>query len=156
VSTSLASALVIFRSPARLPQPIAKRSNTGRLISSSAPLLDAYPPLTENASVRVRLLLIATILTVLAFAGFSRGDQQSTEPRDNAPTSGQLADQPAPDAALPVIMGAAVTASAPVQTLPHFGWCRHLPPTRGAFTASPPVPVVPHGATVARSFPLLI
>jgi hypothetical protein len=108
------------------------------------------------ALVRVRLLLIAAILAVLAFAGPVEREHRSPEPRDHAPVSSQFVGERAPDPALPAIIEPVVAASSLAQTLA-YGECRRLlPPALEGLAANPHVPAIPDGGTGPRSFPLLI
>jgi len=107
--------------------------------------------------VRSRLTLILLALTVLAVAGLDQGEPRAVEPLDNASTQSQLSAQPAPDPALPAIVGAAAKGSATVQTLPALaGWHRHARPVDVAGTHRPRTL---HGSDFTarpRTFPLLI
>jgi len=106
--------------------------------------------------VRIRLTFIAIALAVLVFGGLRQGDLRLSEPYDSPPTSGQLAGQPAPDPALPVVVSVAVHGSSTTRTLSSSHWHRHRRPAAAFTAASQHTPIVSDRATSRRSFPLLI
>ena len=78
--------------------------------------LDACPRPTHNGRVRLRVILIAIALAVVAFAGLHQDNDRSIAPHTGSLASSQLSSQPAPDPEPPAIVKAVVTASASAQT----------------------------------------
>ena len=104
---------------------------------------------------RLRLILIALALLVLAFAGLRQADARA--PHTGGVVASQLSSQPAPDHEPPTIVRAAVTASATAQT--HVA-CEPRGHVRPALDVSSdgrqPLHVPAYWASLPQSFPLLI
>jgi hypothetical protein len=117
--------------------------------------LDARRTRHHNGDVRLRPILIALALLVLAFAGLRHDDAGA--PHTGGVVASQLSSQPAPDHEPPTIVRAAVTASATAQT--HVaceprGHARTVLDVSSDGRQAPPVPA--YRATLPQSFPLLI
>ena len=109
----------------------------------------------QNVGVRGRLIAIVIALAVLAFADICYEQASTSQPQSNA-ASGQLADPPAPEPALPANITAAVGTSATVRTVFVVESKHQLSPALSALTVGRPLPVVAHSTGRPRSFPLLI
>lgn len=105
---------------------------------------------------RARLVLIAVAFAVLAYAGLGAGDARPIESLDSTHSSSQLSAQPAPDAALPSAITAAVKGSATVDTSPFSMPRRHTERGQGVTTALRQALPASDADARPRSFPLLI
>jgi hypothetical protein len=107
--------------------------------------------------VRLRLVLIAIALAVLAFAGLRQEPERSIALHTGSVASSQLSSQPAPDHEPPTIVRAAVTASATAQTQVACEPRGYERPTLDVATdGRQPLREPAWQAGLPRSFPLLI
>lgn len=107
-------------------------------------------------SVRLRLLLIACALVVLAFAGLRHASAPPVDPIGALGTTGHLSTQPAPEPALPAVITEATTAAPTTPAPLTSGGQRHLRPADPTVIVNhPPQPSATH-ATRPLTFPLLI
>jgi hypothetical protein len=124
---------------------------------SAARPLDARPARHHNVVVRLRLVFVAIALAVLALAGLRLENQRSVAPHSSIGASSHLSSQPAPDPEPPIIVRAAVTASATAQM--HLA-CEprcYVRPAQDVPSGSRQPPREPaYRAGLPRSFPLLI
>lgn len=107
-------------------------------------------------AVRLRLVLIACALVVLAWAGVRQFDVRATEPSTGTPAAGQLSAQPAPAPAMPAVITEATTASPTTPTPLTSGWHRHLRPADTAVIVHRPPQYTAVHAARPLTFPLLI
>jgi len=106
--------------------------------------------------VRLRVLLIACALVVLALAGLRQDSDPSADPPGGLNASGQLSAQPAPEPSMPAVVGAAAKASTPSPTSLPSGPHRHLRPHTVLVEAARHAQRAGPGADRPRTFPLLI
>jgi hypothetical protein len=107
--------------------------------------------------VRLRLILVAIALTVLALAGLRQDDERSIAPQTGSIASSQLSSQPAPDHEPPTIVRAAVSASATAQT--HVACeprCCERPAPDLSTDGRRPLHDPEYRASLPQAFPLLI
>jgi hypothetical protein len=111
----------------------------------------------HNGLVRLRPILIALALVVLAFAGMRQDTDRSIAPHTGSLASSQLSGQPAPDHEPPTIVRAAVTASATAQT--HVACeprAQGRPVQDVSIDGRRPLHDPEYRASLPQSFPLLI
>ena len=117
--------------------------------------LDAHSRSTHNDLVRIRSILIALAVVVLAFAGLRHVDTRA--PHTGSVASSQLSSQPAPDPEPPAIVKAAVTASSTAQTHVACEPRGHERPVLDLSTdGRRPLHDPAYRASLPQSFPLLI
>jgi hypothetical protein len=105
--------------------------------------------------VRLRLLLIACALVILAVAGLRQIDDHSIEVSGTAASS-QLVAKPAPEPSLPAVVPEGTSTSPTTPTPLTSGSHRRLRPVDTAAPIDRPASRATLGATRPLTFPLLI
>jgi hypothetical protein len=106
--------------------------------------------------VRLRLLLIACALVILAFAGLRPIDEHSIDPSGSTAASSQLVAKPAPEPSLPAVVPEAASTSPTTPTPLTLGWHRHVRPVDTAAPIDRPASRATRSAAIPLTFPLLI
>jgi hypothetical protein len=106
--------------------------------------------------VRLRVLLLACALAVLAFSGLRESDHDPSALARNTAAPTQLSDLPAPEPSLPAVVPDAATTAPTTQRPLLSAWHRHLRPADITTLANRPTPDATAGAARTPSFPLLI
>jgi len=111
---------------------------------------------SDNADVRLRLILAMAVTVLLAGAALRSVDPPQLASADRQPAPSRIASEPAPDPALPALVSATMAKSASVPSQPVF-WSREsaTPTDQPSATATRPR-VRAATATPPINFPLLI
>lgn len=104
---------------------------------------------------RLRLLLIACALVILAFAGLRQTDELPIEMSSTAASS-QLSAEPTPEPSLPTVVPDVTSASPTTPGALTSVRPRHLRPADAAASGDSPVSPVTFSAPRPLTFPLLI